>query len=389
LPAVLYPTSERELQDALAQAASARRHITLHGNNTKSLMAGAPAAADVTISTARLNRILQYEPRDLTISVQAGMPFAELSRELARHNQMIPLDGPYAESATVGGMVAANISGARRRLYGTARDLVIGMSFATLEGKLVRTGGMVVKNVAGLDMGKLLIGSYGTLAAIASINFKLIPIPRQTRTALIPFDDARSALAARDATLSGVLTPAAADILNPILAAQLGPPLSLKGFVLALQFAGNEAVIERSIRETQALGSARILTGADESRFWHTLDDLTPHHLQKFPQGVVARISTTLADLAPALASTNVPLRAHAATGLIRAWFTRPEDAARWLKSSGQRGWEGVIEFATAAARPGLILWPAPGGDFEIMKRVKNMFDPEGLLNSGRLYGLL
>ena len=88
------------------------------------------------------------------------------------------------DAATVGGMVAANISGARRRLYGTARDLVIGMKFATLDGKLVQSGGMVVKNVAGLDMGKLMIGSFGTLAAIASVNFKLQPRPAVARTIL-------------------------------------------------------------------------------------------------------------------------------------------------------------------------------------------------------------
>src|ERR1700730_19456613 len=102
-----------------------------------------------------MGRILQYEPRDLTISVEAGMRYADLSSVLAKNRQMIPLDPPFANNATIGGIVAANSSGPRRRLYGAARDLVIGMKFATLEGKLVKCGGMVVKNVAGLDMGKL------------------------------------------------------------------------------------------------------------------------------------------------------------------------------------------------------------------------------------------
>ena len=106
--------------------------------------------------------------------MEAGLPFAELNAQLAKNGQTIPLDGPWSETATVGGMVAANISGARRRRYGAARDLVIGMTFATLEGKLVETGGMVVKNVAGLDMGKLMIGSFGTLAAIVSVNFRVL-----------------------------------------------------------------------------------------------------------------------------------------------------------------------------------------------------------------------
>src|SRR6202035_1286783 len=121
------------------------------------------------------------------LSVEAGTPWAEVCRVLDEHHQMIPLDPPYAGSATVGGVIATNGSGPRRRLYGSARDLVIGMRFATLEGKEVQSGGMVVKNVAGLDMSKLLIGSFGTLAAITVVNFKLLPMPEVERTFLLCF----------------------------------------------------------------------------------------------------------------------------------------------------------------------------------------------------------
>ncbi|HYA17549.1 MAG TPA: FAD-binding protein, partial [Bryobacteraceae bacterium] len=115
MPETLYPSRPEELRDALAAAAAAGQAIELFGANTKHLMAGTPAAADVRITTVAMRRILSYEPRDLTISVEAGMPFAELNAELAKHGQMIPLEGPWAEDGTVGGVVAANISGARRR----------------------------------------------------------------------------------------------------------------------------------------------------------------------------------------------------------------------------------------------------------------------------------
>src|SRR5258708_4882188 len=150
-------------------------------------MAGPMNPADVTVSTAALDRVLKYEPRDLTISVEAGVRYRDLRRVLAGHGQMLPLDPPFAKDATIGGIVAANTSGPRRRLYGTARDMVIGMTFATLQGKLVNSGGMVVKNVAGLDMAKLMIGSFGTLAAIAVVNFKVFPIPVGSRTFVMEF----------------------------------------------------------------------------------------------------------------------------------------------------------------------------------------------------------
>jgi glycolate oxidase FAD binding subunit len=348
-------------------------------------MAGPVASAEVRISTAGMRRVLQYEPRDLTISVEAGIPFAELNATLARNGQMIPLDGPYWGEATAGGVVAANISGERRRLYGTARDLVIGMSFATLDGKLVQSGGMVVKNVAGLDMGKLMIGSFGTLAAIASVNFKLTPRPAVARTILFSFEDLQAALAARDAAIRGVLHPVAVDLFNPVLSAQLG----LKNFTLAMMFAGNEAVIERSTREAAAFGPARPLAVDEEQRFWNSVHAISPRHLEKFREGVVVRVSTTLAECGEALGSVEGPGHAHAASGVVRGWFSRPEGAARWLAAAVKRGWKGVIEFSSESAKPGLTLWPEPSGDFAIMKDVKRMFDPGNLLNRGRLYGQL
>jgi FAD/FMN-containing dehydrogenase len=103
----------------------------------------------------------------------------------------------------------------------------------------------------------------------------------------------------------------------------------------------------------------------------------------------VARVSTTLSDCGEALASVEGPGHAHAASGIVRAWFTRPDPAARWLDASVKRGWKGVMEYSAEAAKGNITLWPEPGGDFALMKRIKQMFDPEGLLNSGRLYGLI
>jgi glycolate oxidase FAD binding subunit len=374
------------LCDALRTASASKRTIELFGTDSKYLMAGPVAPANVRITTAGMKRLLQYEPRDLTVSVESGMPFSELNSLLARNGQMIPLDGPYSDSATVGGMVAANVSGARRRHYGTARDLVIGMKFATLEGKLVQSGGMVVKNVAGLDMGKLMIGSFGTLAAIASVNFKLTPRPAVARTILFTFEDLPTTLEARNAAVRGVLNPAAVEILNPILSAQLG----LKNFTLALLFGGNQAVIERSAREASALGPARALGGDEAQRFWNSLDAVTPRFLEKFRDGaVVARVSTTLAECGEALASVEGPGHAHAASGVVRGWFTRPDAAARWVAEAVKLRWKVVVEFSSESARPNMTLWPEPGGDFAIMKEIKRMFDPQNLLNRGRLYGQL
>ena len=377
------PANAEELREAMAAASARKQSVELSGNGSKRLMAGPVASADVRITTAGMRRILLYEPRDLTISVEAGLPFAELNAELARNGQMIPLDGPFNDQATVGGVVAANISGARRRLYGTARDLVIGMKFATMDGKLVDTGGMVVKNVAGLDMGKLMIGSFGTLAGIASVNFKLTPRPQASRTMLFAFEDLKAAMAARDAAIRGVLNPVAVELLNPVLSAQL----MLKSYTLALLFSGNDAVMERSVREAGAFGAGRVLTVEEEQRFWHNLYEVTPKFLEKFADGAVVRLSTSLTECAAALESVDGPGHVHAASGVVRGWFSRPESAMRCMTAAGKQKWKAVVEFSTETAKNGLTLWPEPGDDFSIMKRVKHMFDPDNLLNRGRLFG--
>lgn len=346
------PASPADLAAALADHAAARRVIRLGGAFTKDRLGGRlHREPGVAIATAALSRILQYEPRDLTISVEAGVPWRVLQDELRRHNQMIPLDPPWHDQATVGGVLAANHSGPRRRLYGTARDCVIGMTFATLEGQLIRTGGMVVKNVAGLDLAKLMIGSWGTLAALAVVNFKVFPIPPATRTFIFSYPDLGAAIAERDRILRSVLQPAALDLLNPAAARRMGR----EGFLLAVQAGGNRAAMERYQRE---LPGGEVLD--DDALFWRSIREFTPDFLAAHPAGTLHQRSTPLQEQAAAIAALPGPVVARAANGV--SYGHAIDDAAPHI--------------------------PPPGG-FEIMTRVKRLFDPDSLLNPGRLHGLL
>jgi len=379
---VLTPHTPEELAEALAAAAARKQTIALGGNGSKRRMAGPIAPSDLEISTAALKRTLDYEPRDLTVSVEAGMPWCELAHLVSGNGQMIPLDPPFAGTATVGGVIASNSSGPRRRLYGTARDLVIGMKFATLEGKLVQSGGMVVKNVAGLDMGKLMIGSFGTLAAVAVVNFKLTPAPEAERSFLLEFDSLARAAAARDGVLKSVLQPAAIDLLSPDAAAAVGA----YSWTLAFRVGGNEPVIARYEREFAALGDSAVLAGERQEQLWRQIQNFTPHFLQQNAEGVVARASCALKDVEAVMATFPGAAVARAGSGVCYGYFARAEAAASWMAAVAGRGWKLAVEFSAEPRPDGLDLWPAPGSDFEVMKRVKQMFDPDGLLNRGRLY---
>ncbi|MEO8661528.1 MAG: FAD-binding oxidoreductase, partial [Bryobacteraceae bacterium] len=284
-----------------------------------------------------------------------------------------PLDPPLRQKATVGGVLAANCSGPRRRLYGTARDVVIGMTFATMEGKLVRCGGMVVKNVAGLDMAKLMIGSMGTLAAMAIVNFKLAPAPAGSLTFVSQFADAEGAFAARDEILKGVLQPAAMDVLNAAAASRCGR----SGWVLALRAGGSDAVLARYRRELQGFEG---LDGAAERRFWEAVEEFSPRFLAEHREGAMVRVSCQLQEMRGVVESMPGAVVCRAGNGVLYGHFTDAGAAAAWMQKTETLC---VMEYGETAGER----WPRPGVDLATMRKIKAMLDPKNLLNAGRLYG--
>lgn len=368
---VVRPESEQELAEALAAAAAAGQRVEIRGAGSKRRMGGPAAEAEVVIETAALNRVRQYDSRDLTVSVEAGMRWSDFCELVGGRGQMAPLDPPCAARATVGGVVATNSCGPRRRLYGGARDMVIGMSYATVEGAVAQSGGMVVKNVAGLDVHKALIGSFGTLAAIAVVNFKLAPQPEQTRTYVLRFDGAAEAVAARDTVLRGPLQAAALDALNPEAARAAG----LDGYCLLIRAGGQPALLERYDRE---LKEAARLSGREEAELWSRIEEFAPG------QPFVVRAGHRLADLRAVLESAPGGCVSRAGTGLSYLAFGTAAEAEAWMQDPAHERWSRLLEWSSGAAE---VYWPDPGPELKWMEKLKRTFDPAGILNPGRLYG--
>lgn len=379
---MISPTNASELAQALKAAASAGRPIALRGAGSKDAMGGPVPDAAVDLRLDRLSGILQYEPHDLTIQVAAGTPWRELTAALARNGQMLPLDPPCAASATVGGVVATNSSGPRRRYFGAARDMVIGMTLATLDGNLVQTGGMVVKNVAGLDTQKALTGSFGTLAAMASVNFKLASMPEASQTFLFSFKTAAECLTARQRVLTSALQPAAIDILNPAAAKLTGRD----GFLLAVRAGGSEAVLGRYARE---LDGSDMLDGEKESVFWQSVQEFAPSWVEQAPVRSVVRVGHMLAELGEVLDSAPGACVARAGNGVSYLCLEDIESLKAWMIATQSKPWSRVVEWSGPEVQTKVDLWPAAGEDFALMERLKLMFDPQRLLNLGRLYGRL
>lgn len=384
------PASAEELADVLGRAAAKAQTIQIIGKHSKRLMGGPVLPAAMCLSTANLRRVLRYERDDLTVSVEAGMPFAELQAMLAQNRQMLALDPPFAGVATVGGVLATNGSGPMRRGYGTARDLVIGMTFATLEGKLVKTGGMVVKNVAGLDMGKLMIGNFGTLGVITSVNFRVHSLPSETRTFLLTYRDIDSVMDMRDTLLRGVLQPYSLDVLTPPAAVRVGlAGGDMDGYVLAARAGGSANVLKRYSHE---FSGATELSGREENDFWARVQDFSVDFVKRQPNGIVMRVSTTLTEVRSLLKMASNACISRAGSGVSYLHVTNWQSTAPIWAIAKERGWSVAVEFAPDEIRATKDLWQqTPNGEvdcaFVMMEKVKQMFDPRQLLNRLRLYG--
>src|SRR5206468_3922782 len=229
----------------------------------------------------RFTQLLDQEAPDLTCHVEAGLTLAALQAKLAKKGQWLALDPADAAQSTVGGILASNASGPKRLRYGSARDLVIGLHVIQANGEVTRSGGRVVKNVAGYDLNKLYIGSLGTLGIIVDANFKLHPLPIAERTLLLTFTSAQDSMQMVIALLGSLLAPSALELVDPGAASDMndffGVNLPANGYTLAVDFEGNTATIDRQVDETRQLarkyGALMVddLSGESQDHFWEAI----------------------------------------------------------------------------------------------------------------------
>jgi glycolate oxidase FAD binding subunit len=387
---VVAPGSLEELAAVMRAAHAHQAAVAPWGGGTQQQIGNPPSRLDLVVRTERLCDVLVHEPDDLTISVAAGITIGALRAHLARHGQMLPLDPPLPARATIGGLLATGMDGPRRLGYGTLRELLIGIAVVEADGRISRGGGMVVKNVSGFDMMKLYRGSLGTLAIIASANFKLQPIPRAAATLLCHFADADAAFAALDELQDTQLTPTAAEYLNGPALASIGAPSAGAGTcALALRSEGAPAAVERhaaDLRELAARHRAAAIEridGAPEAELWGRVADLTQVAELHADEGV-AKLAVLPEQTARAIAQIERLAAQHGSRATVSARALNGVIYARLqpITPAIMRGVDGVQWIASQL--PSLDRWGAPPPGLDLMRRLKAEFDPAGLLNPGR-----
>jgi glycolate oxidase FAD binding subunit len=369
-----------------------------------------PARYDVALELTRLNRIVSYDPGDLTLSVEAGMGIRALFDALAEKNQWLPLFVPWFDRATLGGILSSNSISPLRYMFGGPRDFLLGMEFVTGDGALCKSGARVVKSVAGYDLHKLLLGSLGSLGVITKLNFRTFPLPRAQRCFVAAYADLRSAWDFCRRIAQSPLRPSLVEVLDPGAARILADAKLPAGqWCVVTAAIGHEPVVERHARDLAQLArdtravSFETLEDADKQRLLGRVREFLRIISEQHSEGTVLRAS--------ALPSTAVAACEHlfaiaAQHGLDWATLLRaghllygvllPRGSAALdslaaalhsLRSAGGGFEHAAIEQCPAGLKRIANVWGPPREDFALMQRLKQVFDPHGILSPGRFVG--
>ena len=379
---VAEPATADRLAATLGWAAEQGLSVRVRGGGTKQQWGAVARPVDLLLSTARLDAVVAHRHGDLTATVEAGANLARVNAALARHAQRLPLDPPWPERVTIGGIVATNDSGPARHHHGAPRDLIIGCAIVLADGREAKSGGIVVKNVAGYDLGRLLTGSFGSLAVITSATFKLAPVASSSRTVSIELDALEDAgpLIARLA--DSPLTPSALELQWPP-ARLLVRFESIEAAVIQ-QAAEVLRLADDARRAVTAEGEAEAGLWSDHARRWDAPGTLIK--LATRPTELVA----TLVRLKGACDRGSVDMSAagRAALGVVDVRLEGPPEAqARVIEQLRERLPAGAGSAVVRQADPELRRladpWGRIGDALPIMRRIKARFDPDGRLNPG------
>jgi len=415
---VAFPNNADAVSSVLAFASKADLSVIPRGSGTKMALGGIPKKLDVALSLVNLNRIVEYEPADLVVTAEAGLRLAELQKTVAKNGQRLPLDPPYTDTATLGGTVSSNSSGPMRYRFGSWRDLLLGVRVALPSGAMMKSGGKVVKNVAGYDLKKLYIGALGTLGVVTELTFRLYPLPESEKTFIASFRDVKSAADLAGRILASELLPYAIEALNPgaarVVADESGVQLGEASYAVAVGFGDVDESVRKQLSTTEELARSSgalesvVLEGTGEESVWNAIRNLAGSLDRRDSRGVACKATVPISraleacDALERLAARRgyvCVASSHVGNGIVNFYISaerarqgaRVDDLASVITEArgltSQLDGTLVVERCPPEIKALVDVWGPTRTDFELMRVIKSQFDPWGILSPGRFVG--
>ena len=393
---VVLPASVQEVQNVLRFASEQNITVMPAGAGTKLGIGNIAEKIDIVLATTRLNKMIEYEPADLTVTVEAGIHLAELQTELAKNRQFFPLNPPYADRCTIGGIVSTNASGPLRLRYGTARNLVLGMHVVHTTGTVVKSGGKVVKNVAGYDLNKLYIGAFGTLGIITEVTLKLAPLPTRQEILGAQFQTIQDAVKAGLNVVSSQTLPTFVNLFVNVETNQFHE----KKPTLLVGFAGDPETVAWQLNSTQNFMEQNSTIGVQkiEGESHDNIDQVTQEFsaVDRKSDTVLVKVNlkrTDIAEFAEHALKDTCQMMVLLGNGVL--YLKIPinsvidfQQLANTLTQLRQRaidlGGNLIIETASPELKRQIDVWGPIGDTLTLMKQVKAKFDARCVLNPGR-----
>lgn len=409
---VVYPNSPEQVAQVLKCASERNLAAIACGGATHLGIGNPPGRYDVALCTRNLIKVSYYEPADLTAGVGAGISLTDLQDLLRPDGLWLPLDPPGGRRASLGGIVATNASGPLRHFYGAPRDMVVGMQIATTAGKLIRTGGRVVKNVAGYDLGKLMIGSYGTLGVITEVNLKLYPLPVERETFIFSIGTLNIARDLRRNILHSPINLWRMVLLDALAGGSIfsnGQPERVgHELQIWLEAGGSKSVISRTWKELDAMGravgaSVRTHAGESAQEAWQAISDFSNWVTNANSGAVVLKCTMPIDGSEEFLnrvqqearnEKVKTPFAVYPGVGILHIGLLDLQNAgqaagliARIRAAAEKAGGAVVVISAPPDIKAQVDAWGAPLSGFDLMRRMKSTWDPKGTLAPGRFVG--
>jgi glycolate oxidase FAD binding subunit len=346
---------------------------------------GGLTSTDIIVSTEHINKLIEHAVGDLTITVEAGIKFREIQEILGKRGQTLGLDPAFPEHATIGGIVATGDTGSLRQRYGGVRDQLLGITFVRADGKIAKAGGRVVKNVAGYDLMKLFTGAYGTLGVISQVTLRVYPLPETSGTVILTGQPEPISRVAK-ILQSSQLTPTQADLISHGLVSQLGLG---DGIGLMVRFQSIESSVQQQLQRCSTMGKELGLTSTvylgnqtkQEASLWQQLPELIYNcgHNRE----ITAKIGVLPTAAVSIISQIHYGLiHLNSGLGLVRLENENPVLTLRSLCQENL-GFLSILS-APVTIKKNMDVWGYNANSVEIMRRIKQQFDPNSILNPGR-----